>query len=130
MFTINQIKEAHSKVKSGADFPTYVQDISKLGITGYETHVTDSHAQFFGKEGYSIKSEAKYPVLEIADKSNSAQFQKDLKAHQQGKTDYLIFCRDCATSGIEKWVVDIKKMTCTYYDKAGIEMLEETIPTR
>ena len=102
MFTINQIKEAHSKVKSGADFPTYVQDISKLEITGYETHVPDSHAQFFGKEGNSIKSAAKYPVLEIADKSNRAQFQKDLKAHQQGKTDYLTFCRDCATSGIEK----------------------------
>ena len=32
MFTVNQIKEAHSKVKSGADFPAYIQDIKKLGV--------------------------------------------------------------------------------------------------
>ena len=27
MFTENQIKETHSKVKSGADFPAYIQDL-------------------------------------------------------------------------------------------------------
>jgi hypothetical protein len=27
MFTITQIKEAHSKVKSGADFPAYIQGL-------------------------------------------------------------------------------------------------------
>ena len=32
MFTIQQIKEAHSKVKSGSDFPKYVQDIIALGV--------------------------------------------------------------------------------------------------
>ena len=37
MFTIQQIKEAHSKVKSGADFPKYVHDIIALGVTSYET---------------------------------------------------------------------------------------------
>lgn len=36
MFSINQIEEAHSKVKSGIDFPNYVQDIIKIGVTGYE----------------------------------------------------------------------------------------------
>ena len=30
MFTIKQIKDAHSKVKSGADFPKYMQDIIVL----------------------------------------------------------------------------------------------------
>ncbi|MGB4398918.1 MAG: DUF1398 family protein [Daejeonella sp.] len=36
MFTAEQIKAAHSKVKSGADFPAYIQDIKALGVTGYE----------------------------------------------------------------------------------------------
>ena len=40
MFTVEQIKVAHSKVKSGADFPAYIQDIKKLGVTFYETFVT------------------------------------------------------------------------------------------
>jgi hypothetical protein len=33
MFAVEQIKTAHSKVKSGADFPAYIQDIKKLGVT-------------------------------------------------------------------------------------------------
>ncbi len=27
MFTVEQIKAAHSKVKSGADFPSYIKEI-------------------------------------------------------------------------------------------------------
>ncbi len=37
MFTIAQIKEAHDKVKSGADFPKYIQDLINLGVIGYDT---------------------------------------------------------------------------------------------
>lgn len=41
MFTIEQIKAAHSKVKSGADFPSYIREIKQLGVTGYEVSVSD-----------------------------------------------------------------------------------------
>ena len=41
MFTIEQIQSAHSKVKSGADFPKYIQEIKALGVTSYETYVED-----------------------------------------------------------------------------------------
>jgi hypothetical protein len=30
MFTLEQIKQAHSQVKSGADFPRYIQTIKIL----------------------------------------------------------------------------------------------------
>ena len=43
MFTVVQIKKAHSKVISGADFPSYIQEIRKLGVTHYEAYVTDGH---------------------------------------------------------------------------------------
>lgn len=128
MFTIKQIKAAHSKVKSGADFPNYVQDLLKLGVTYYETYVADGHTDYFGKQDYKISTEEKYDKLIIADNSNLLQFQADIKAHQQGKTNYPTFCADCAKSGIEKWTVDMVKMTCSYYDKAGNEMLVEIIP--
>lgn len=48
MFTVAEIKAAHSKVKSGADFPAYIQDIKRLGVTYYETFVTDGHTDFYG----------------------------------------------------------------------------------
>jgi uncharacterized protein YbcV (DUF1398 family) len=127
MFTIDQIKQAHSKVKSGADFPRYVQDLIKLGLKSYITYVSDGHTVYSGEDPYVAQSDPKYPLLKIADASNKTQFQSDLKDHQQGRTNYPTFCLDCAKSGIEKWVVDMSAMTCTYYDRAGQEMLVENI---
>ncbi len=129
MFTLKQIKEAHSKVKSGADFPRYVQDLIKLGITSYEIHVTDGHAEYKGKNDYKIFSEPEHALLPIAEKSHPEQLKSDLKMHQQGKTDYPTFCQDCAQAGIEKWAVNTEKMTCTYFEKAGNEILVERIPS-
>ncbi len=128
MFTVEQIKAAHSKVKSGADFPAYIQDIKKMGVTYYETYVTDGHTDYFGANNFKTSAPAKYNPLTIAETSNTDQFKVDLKNHQQGKTDYPTFCSDCATSGIEKWAVCMDKMTCTYYDLANNELLVEAIP--
>lgn len=127
-FTLDQIKEAHSKVKSGADFPAYIQDIKALGVKYYETFVSDGHTDYFGENEYKATSPSKYMTMGVADTSNPEQFQADLKAHQQGKTDYPTFCNDSAKSGIEKWMVCLDKMTCTYYDTSGNEILTEQIP--
>ena len=129
MFTIQQIKEAHSKVKSGADFPKYMQDIIALGVTSFETFVFDNHTNYYGSNDFQTSSVGFTDTLTIADKSNVEQFKFDLKAHQQGKTDYMIFLNDCAKSGVEKWIVVMDKMTCSYYDKAGNEMVVEVIPS-
>lgn len=128
MFTIQQIKAAHSKVKSGADFPKYVQDIIALGVTSYETFVSDNHTDYYGKDGYKASSDGLTETLTISDKTNIEQFKSDLKAHQQGKTDYPTFRSDCAKSGVEKWEVVMDKKTCSYYDASGDEILVETIP--
>jgi len=129
MFTLQQIQEAHSKVKSGADFPKYMQDIIALGVTSFETFVFDNHTNYYGKDNYHIASKGFSETLSVADESNVEQFKSDLKAHQQGKTDYMTFLTDCAKSGVEKWMVVMDKMTCSYYDKAGNEMVVEVIPS-
>lgn len=128
MFTIEQIKAAHSKVKSGADFPNYVQDLILLGVTSYETYVVDGHTDYFGKNNYQVSSSPRYTPLTVAAQSNAEQFKSNLKAHQQGNTDYPAFCKDCAKSGVEKCIVSMDKMTCTYYDTTGNELLKEVIP--
>lgn len=129
MFTVEQIKEKHSKVKSGADFPAYIQDIKQLGVTAYETFVADGHTDYYGSNDYKTSTTGKYERLSIAEVSSSEQFKADLKAHQLGKTNYSTFCNDCAKSGIEKWMVSMDKMTCAYYDRAGNEVLVEQIPS-
>ncbi|WP_136667043.1 DUF1398 domain-containing protein [Flavobacterium sp. H122] len=128
MFTLLQIKEAHAKVKSGADFPNYIKELIALGVTDYETFVFDGHTIFQGGNGFKVSSEPKYSNLIISDLVDVEQFKSDLKAHQQGKTDYMTFCNDCAKSGVEKWVVSMEELTCTYFDKKGNELLQESIP--
>ncbi len=128
MFTVEQIELAHSKVKSGAEFPRYIQEIKELGVTAFETFASDSHTHYFGKNDYQTKSPAKYKGLTIAHSSNKEKFIHYLKIHQQGETDYYSFCKHCAETGIEKWFVNLDKLTCTYYDKAGNEILVEILP--
>ncbi len=128
MFTIAKIDTLHSKVKSGADFPDYIHQLKQLGVTSFETWVKDSHTEYFGAIDFHIQSAPKYELLTIANSSNKEQFTHDLKIHQKGETDYITFCHDCATSGIERWFVNLEKMTCTYYDKANTEVLVELVP--
>lgn len=59
MFTIEQIKAAHSNVKSGADFPAYIQDIKKLGVAAYDVFVADGHADYYGDNDYKTSSSSK-----------------------------------------------------------------------
>ena len=127
MFTIQQIHEAHSKVKSGADFPKYIQEIIALGVTSFETFVFDNHTDYYGKDNYFTSSQGFSGTLPIANRSDVEQFKLDLKSHQQGKTDYMNFLKDCTKSGVEKWIVVMDKMTCSYYDINGNEMLVEKI---
>ncbi len=128
MFTVEQIKAAHSKVKSGADFPAYIKQIKSLGVTHYEAYVTDGHIDYHGANDYTAIVPAKYEPLVIADIPKTEEFKAELLAHQQGKTDYLTFIKMCAKTGIEKWGISMNKMTCTYYGKAGNEILVEAIP--
>lgn len=128
MFTIEQIKEAHAKVKSGADFPNYIQDLIILGIKGYDTFVTDGHVEYYGVNNYSVISEEKYDSIIIAPNTNKERFIEFLVQHQDGQTDYLTFCSHAAQCGIAKWRIDIMEMTCTYLNKAGDIILIEKIP--
>jgi uncharacterized protein YbcV (DUF1398 family) len=129
MFTVAAIEEAHDKVKSGADFPKYIQEIKAMGILSFETWVNDSHTEYFGAQGYQTSSVPQYENLSISRITDKDRFISQLKIHQQGETDYYAFCKDCAETGIEKWVVDLEKMTCTYFDHAGHEILVERIPS-
>ena len=129
MFTLQAIKDAHSKIKSGADFPTYIQELKVLGITKYDTYVRDGHAVYFGNEVFQLQSLPTYKPLRVANISDKERFKHYLKNHQRGQTDYYNFCKDAAATGVEKWTVDVNNMTCMYYDKSNTQMVEEQIAT-
>ncbi len=86
------------------------------------------HSEFTGKNDFHTKCQPEYEELVISAQSDKERFTRNLKVHQQGGSGYPAFCRQCAETGIEKWVVNLEAMTWTYYDKAGNEILAEAIP--
>ncbi|WP_413998210.1 DUF1398 domain-containing protein [Flavobacterium sp. W1B] len=129
MFTIEQIKKAHDKVETGADFPNYIQDLINLGVKGYDTLVNDGRVSYYGSNDYSVSTDKKYNTIQIAPIANKERFIEYLVMHQGGQTDYFTFCTHAAQCGIAKWRVDIIEMTCTYMDASGDSILIEKIPS-
>jgi len=129
MFTLQQIKIAHGKVKSGVDFPAYIQELRKLGVIRYKTHVSNGSTEFEGSNHFKVESESRYPKKSISNTPNKELFVTSIKEHQQGKSDYATFCNLCAQCGVNHWIVDMSNMTCTYYDSNEAELLREQIPS-
>jgi len=130
MFTLDQIKAAHAKVKSGADFPAYIQELKALGLVRYVHHVADGRMEYEGLEAFALSAPAKWEEVLITANGSEAALTAALSAHQQGQTDYPTFCRDAAAAGVKNWVVDMLAMTCTYHDAEGGLMLCENIPVQ
>ena len=128
MFTLDQIQAIHHQVRSGADFPQYVQNLQAIGLTSYDQYLTDGHAHYVGAAGFSLTSPPTGPRLPLAGPGSAAQLNEALKIHQQGQTDYPTFCRQVVEAGVEKWTVDILNLTCTYYDPQGAALVVEAIP--
>lgn len=127
MFTAEQIKAAHSKVRSGADFPAYIREIKALGVTHYEAFVTDGHITYYGDENQATTA-PKYAPVEVSAEADKSSFIKELKAHQNGETGFMHFITSCAELGISKWRINMAAMTCTYFDSDGNTVLIELIP--
>jgi uncharacterized protein YbcV (DUF1398 family) len=128
MFTVQQIKAVHAKVKTGADFPTYVQEIKKLGLLRYEYLVYNGQTVYHGANDFQVRSEAIYTEKTISEVSSPEAVKQIITEHQQGKTDFSTFCIQVAGAGVEKWVVDTQTMLCSYYDLGGNTMVAEPIP--
>ncbi len=75
MFTLEAIKAAHAKVKSGADFPKYIQDLKSLDVKNYTSYVSDGHIDYESVNGEQIQAPAKYTTLTIAQQTNADQFK-------------------------------------------------------
>jgi uncharacterized protein YbcV (DUF1398 family) len=128
MFTIEQIKSAHARSKTGADFSRYAADLKKLGVAIYKSSISDGHTEYRSSCGFKLQSEGIYPTLEIAEKADKEKLIHYIKKHQQGGSDFMTLCRQAASCGVEGWEVDLEKFSCTYFDKRGATIMVESIP--
>lgn len=127
-FTIDEIHGAFGKVKSGADFPQFVQDLKEIGVTHYDNYVADGRTVYYGTNNFTINGEPKYPAMTINVDGSADKLKHSISIHQQGQTDYSTFCNQAADAGVEKWTTHMLNMTVTYLDKQGNKLTVEPIP--
>lgn len=128
MFTVQQIKAAHQKVKSGADFPQYVQEIKGLGLVRYEYMVTDGRTIYHGSNGFQTEAPAIYPQKAINPEASASQIEHQIREHQQGRSDFPTFCQQAADAGVHHWELNTQTMLCTYFSSNNQVMLAEPVP--
>jgi len=129
MFTIEDIRSAEQKIKTGADFPLFIKEIKAMGVERNDVYVMNGMSIYFGNNEHTVESAPAYETLLIEEQSSAQDLQKALKIHQEGQTDFQTFCRQAASAGVEKWVTDLKEMTVSYLDMAGNELIVEKIPS-
>ena len=127
MFTLDQINDIHERLGKQTTLPEYLKALNVIGVDRYDSFITDGHSEYFGKDNQKVVSPPVHKRLTIANTSNREGLLKHLSLHNEGKTDYLEMSRGLAESGTEKWSFDTNKMTITYFNKEGREMLVETI---
>ena len=127
MFTIEQINDVHDRLGSAKTFAEYVRALKALGVERYESYLADGHSEYFGQGGYRVVSPPVHEMLAVAESGQPETFLQHMGRHERRETTYLEMSRGLAESGIEKWTVDMGRMTMTFYDKAGTEMLVEQI---
>lgn len=128
MFTIEQIKEAHSRVRSGADFPAYIRELKSLGVQSYRFSVANGSTTYRGVGGQEVESGPRYEKKEIKRVFQQEEFADSLKHHQAGGSSFPEFCEQCMHCGVDSWRIDLAGMTCIYMDAGGRDVWMETIP--
>ena len=127
MFTIEQINDLHDRLGNAKTLAEYVLALRALGIDRCDSYLADGHSEYFGRTGHTVVSPPAHEKLDVAESSQRETFLQHLRRHELRQTTYLQMSRGLADSGIEKWTMDTGKMTMTFYDKAGTEMLVERI---
>lgn len=127
MFTVEQINDLHARLGSAKTLAQYLRALKALGVERYDSYLSDGHSEYFGQGGQRVISPPEHEVLAVEETGQREAFLEHLRRHEQRQTTYLEMSIGLAQSGIEKWTVDTGRMTMTFYDKAGREMLVEHI---
>ena len=127
MFSLEQINDIHDRLGNAETLSQYLEALKNIGVDQYDSFIADGHSEYFGRGGHKVVSAPVHEKLSIAETSDRESFLQQLNLHNQGKTNYLEMSKGFADSGMEKWTFDTNKMTITYYDKSGNEILVETI---
>jgi uncharacterized protein YbcV (DUF1398 family) len=127
VFTIEQIEELHARLGNAETLADYVRSLAALGVTRYDSFVSDGHSEYVGRDAHRVTSHAVHDELTVAETSDGEAFLDHLRHHEHGETSYLEMSKGLADSEIEKWTVDTDAMSMTFYNRSGQALRVEQI---
>jgi uncharacterized protein YbcV (DUF1398 family) len=127
MFTFDQINDVHDQFGKANTLFQYAQALNALGVIYVNSYVTDGRSEYFGKDGYVVKSPTHHKTFTVAEKSSEETFHKYMQLAKEGQLGYVKMSKGFAESGVEMWRIDTEKATLTYYDKSGKQLLVEEL---
>lgn len=127
MFTIADVEDVHDRLGAAATLPAYLRALKALGVAWSDSFLADGHSEYFSEDGHKVIGTATHEALAVAATANSARVREHLQRHSRGETSYLEMSKGLAAGGIAKWTLDTSRMTISYCDVAGDEVLVEEI---
>ena len=127
-FTLQAIQEAHSKF-TGPDFPKLIREFKAMGMASNIYDLSSGMVIYVDQDDNHLESQGPKSDIAIAEPSNEEDARAALKRNQTGITDFPTFCNEMAQAGVYKWISDLDKMTCSYYDLQENAIIVEAIPS-
>lgn len=127
-FTLKDIQTAHNKY-TGPDFPRLIQEFKRMGMVANIYDLSRGMTQYVDKLGNCLESQGVENKLLVADSPNVKEARAALRRNQAGTSDFPTFCQEMAEAGVCKWISDLEKMTCSYFDLQENAIIIETIPS-
>lgn len=127
MFTMEQIEKWHERLASVGTFSDYVQWLAGLGVVRYDSVVSDGHSEYFGLDDHRVVSRPAHEEFVVADRTDRAALVDHLRRHERGESSYLEMSRGMAACGVERWTVDTRAVTMTFFAPSGDVLVVEQI---
>ena len=125
MFTIADLEDVHDRLGAAATLPEYLCELNAMGVARVDSFLWDGHSEYFSEGGYRVVGPATHESLVVAGAVSPDQLREHLQRHSRGESSYVEMSKGLAASGIAKWTFDTKRMTISYCDAAGNEVLVE-----
>lgn len=126
-FSIAAIQEAH-ELYTGPDFPKLIKVFKAMGMKTNSFNLETGVVTYTNSLGEKLVSEGIKVDFNIVEKGNYEGAIIALQRNQRGESDFYTFCNEVAKAGVYKWVIDLDKMTCAYFDKVEQVIIIESIP--
>lgn len=126
--TLKNIKNAHSTIAETRGFKAYFNALKEMNLSFYIYEIENNCTTYMTNFGDEIEDDTLLEELRVINpETDKVEFEKMLREHQQGLSDFDYFAEHCAKYGVSYWKVDFINNLCCYYDLHDNIVFEENI---